>query len=145
MPGFQEVLGAGAADGQGVIRGFEARARFGRVRLRRLVARLRANRDAHQAIYGEAIVEYRRQATAWCYEMVNALAAAQEPRYLSCNLPVPELHVADYDRAIRMLEMDERTQVSLSEEAYARLVDDDWQWREAFIGSTIPYTGKGAP
>jgi hypothetical protein len=58
---------------------------------------------------------------------------------VSVALPVPEEHLADYDRAIAMLERHIEPTIQLSETAYAQLVDDDWGWRDQFVSNTYSY------
>lgn len=99
---------------------------------------LERNRTAHRNAYDRALEKFREQAIMRLDKMLAQVRAGKSPR-LYVDLPVPEEHTADYDRAIQMLAMDTTVDVKLSETAYARLVDDDWGWRDSFAANTSSY------
>lgn len=107
-----------------------------------LLDTLRNNRKAHAATYREAVVAYRVAALARLQEIMTDLAdTAMPPKPLNWVLPLPEQHLGDYDKAIRMLEQDVKALVELPEEAYDRLIEDHWDWRDRFDANTASYTG----
>jgi len=54
----------------------------------------------------------------------------------------PISFVAEYDKAIRALEFcNEDSDLELSLEEVEQYVNDDWHWKNQFIGSTARYKG----
>jgi hypothetical protein len=105
-----------------------------------LLAVVRENRAKHRAVFERAVEVFRGQAN----ERLEALArelreSGSLPKTLYVGLPIPEEHTDDYDRAIRMLEMHIHDVVELSEEAYRRVVEDDWGWQQTFATNTRSY------
>jgi len=58
----------------------------------------------------------------------------------SLNLPYPENHSNDYERAIRMMQSSIYDEVKLSENEYDRYVLNNWEWKQSFINNNIQYT-----
>ena len=112
---------------------------------RRLVETLTANRAKHLAAYLEAADGYRTEAIAF-YEQAlrDAPTAAVQaiPRGLPPSMVMPVSYVADYDRALRMLDFAIDNQIELDEDAFRNLVMDEWQWTERFAASNSLYHGK---
>ena len=55
------------------------------------------------------------------------------------NLPRPEVHTEDYDRAISMIEWHIGDTVELEEYQFAELVMDQWNWNKSFFSNTTSY------
>ena len=100
---------------------------------------LRANRERHHSTFEKALVVFRERAIKELDKLIADVKGPHVPRSLHIGLPVPEEHTDDYDRAIHMLEMHIADVVTLSESAYAKLVDDNWEWRRMFEGTTMAY------
>jgi hypothetical protein len=96
------------------------------------------NRTKHHAAFVKACEVFREKAIAELNAMTDAVARG-DIRRLYVSLPVPEEHTADYDRAIQMLNLHLGDTVELSEEAFTRLVQDEWGWRNAFLLNTASY------
>ena len=60
------------------------------------------------------------------------------------QLPVPEEHTGDYQRAIRMLKLHMGDTIELTEAALATFMDDDWGWMTSFMANTMSYAGGSA-
>ena len=58
---------------------------------------------------------------------------------LHFDLPVPHDHSAEYDRAIKMVEMSVDENLELTEPEFAQLVMDDWGWKQQFTASNSRY------
>jgi len=56
------------------------------------------------------------------------------------NLPVPVDHTLEYDRVIKMIELDTREEITLNENEFAQFVMDDWQWKREWVGTVSNYT-----
>lgn len=104
----------------------------------KLLAVLRANRDKHHDVFERAVVKFREQAIQKLDGIIEQLRQGKTPN-LYVGLPVPEEHTDDYDRNIHMLEMHIGGTIMISEEAFLRLVEDDWGWRDAFASNTASY------
>lgn len=107
-----------------------------------LIRVLRANAEGHNAVYRRAIEAYREKAIEaldGLLEQVKDGVVAQ----LYVSLPVPEDHSTDYWRAINMLVMHQGDTITLTEDAYRKLVDDEWEWSAHWHGSTAAYTNGG--
>lgn len=103
-----------------------------------LKAILVRNRDAHMAAFESAVVTYRERAIEKLDGIITELRAGKMPN-LWIALPVPEQHMEDYERAIRMVDHHLYTTLVLNETAYAQLVDDDWGWKDSFTSNTMAY------
>ena len=103
-----------------------------------LIARLRANRDAHQAEYEQAVGVYRDR----CIQEIESMLADARAGVIRRNLtlPIPEEHTEDYDRAIDMLEWAQSDTIDLTQAEFATLVRNQWGWLQSFVANTSSYT-----
>lgn len=97
--------------------------------------RVKGNREAHRALYEEAVIGYRKRAVLEIERMLDE-ARLGKIRH-SIHLPIPEDHTEDYDRIIDMLELDQRPSVLLGEQEFSWYMRDEWSWKGAFYASTI--------
>lgn len=99
---------------------------------------LEDNQAKHHEIFVKAVEIWQQQAlklvNSWAYDIKKG----KRP-HLYSDLPVPEEHLDDYKRAIRMLEMHTEDTITLTEEAFSRLVDDKWGWSDLFVSNTASY------
>ena len=103
------------------------------------LARLRANRENHRAVFDEAIEGYQNRLMTELERRVRDLKRGRQiNQYI--GLPEPEDHTHDYDRVIAMAEMSVRDTVELSEDEFAMYVMDQWRWKQSFSDSTEMYT-----
>ena len=107
-----------------------------------LIMVLLQNQHSHREVYEKATVIFREKATRALEDLIEKV---QSGEHVSLVVPmlVPEDHTADYERAIRMLQMHTEDTIQLSEEAYARLVDDEWEWTQRWFQNTLSYTNQG--
>lgn len=61
------------------------------------------------------------------------------------DLPYPENHAGDYQRAIEMLEWEVGEEVVLSQAEFSQFVQDDWAWKHQFTTANAMYTGSVSP
>lgn len=61
------------------------------------------------------------------------------------DLPQPENHTDDYQRAIEMLEWETGEEVVLEEHEFKQFVQDDWNWKNAFQTANSFYAGSASP
>ncbi len=103
-----------------------------------LLAILRENRARHRVVFEAAVEGWRKEAIAYLNGMARTLKAGKRTRvYLS--MPMPEDHTADYDRAIRALELHTERTVKLGERDTAQLIQDDWGWKNEWAKMSNRY------
>jgi hypothetical protein len=106
-----------------------------------LLTALKANRETHRRVFLEAQKGYREDVIQ---ELDRMLQEAREGRRIrrAVELVEPQDHTKDYDRVIRMLEMCTKEEIFITENEFAQYVQDDWGWKQQFIGSTSNYTNR---
>lgn len=109
-----------------------------------LIEVLEANKAKHRAIYEEAKTNFLKAAAE---ALQKKLEAVEHGRIVSLHiaLPVPEDHTKDYERIIKMLTLELRDEILLSESDHQQFVLDDWAWRRAWVANTMSYTGQAMP
>lgn len=99
---------------------------------------IKTNREEHIDTYSAAVVAYAEKGVDLLERLIKKLKAGEIIRnYL--ELPAPEDHTDEYDRAIRMLELDSRDAIELNEQEFRQFVQDDWDWKQSWISSTRSY------
>lgn len=103
---------------------------------------LKTNRDAHRAIFENALEGYRIK---WIEILEERLEEVRLGRKIDhgiwLNEPVDQ--TKDYDRAIRMVEMHTKDTIELDEKSIANFVLDDWSWSDQFVTTNSMYTAIG--
>ena len=108
-----------------------------------LLARMRANREAHHGIVLEAQAGFRAKVIERLDEMLE-LAANGQKIQLAVGLQMPEDHTDDYDTIIGMLELDINDTVELDQTQYKSWVQDQWGWQRSFTTSNSQYSPTAA-
>lgn len=108
-----------------------------------LIATLRANREAHRAIFEEALVGYRKVCLKQLNARIREVKAGQRTP-IQFFIDAPSDHTHDYDVAIAMLEMDVMDQVELDQQSFLSFVQDDWGWKHSFLTSNSMYSASAA-
>ena len=104
---------------------------------------LRQNRIEHKSIFVEAVDGYKKQALQTLEQHVADIKAGKVQR-VSVQLPVPEEHTKDYDRAIKMLEMSVDKEIMMSEHSFREFIMDDWSWKRQFLAANSTYSSKAS-
>jgi len=110
-----------------------------KVKKAELLATLKKNRDQHQKIFEEALAGYKKEMEATLEHALEVIRAGKRIVH-RIHLPVPTNETASYDTAIKMLEMGTEEVVELSAQDFACLVEDKWEWRDAFLTSNSNYS-----
>lgn len=108
-----------------------------------LLAILNQNRDKHRALYDEACANFLKAAEKKLRELLRNVNKGVIDA-LHVGLPVPEDHTRDYDRVIKMISLETREEMELSETDVRCYVMDEWAWRRAWAANTASYTGSAA-
>lgn len=98
------------------------------------------NRAQHRAAFESAVKAWQERAHDEINQMARRVGKG-EVFALWIQIPTPEEHTADYTRAIEMFNMHQGATIELSEEAFSRLVNDEWGWREQWLANTASYNG----
>jgi hypothetical protein len=102
-----------------------------------LLERLTANRENHINTYNESKEGYRLIVQR---ELAEALATMEGDSEHTLNFWVdldspPVCYSKDYDNAIEMLSMSVQDEVELDSNQFKKLVQDQWDWSDAFYTS----------
>lgn len=109
------------------------------VKKEELLAALQENRATHRDIFEEAVDGWRTKAIELLEQRVEEVRKGKMLTVL-VQLPVPEDHTADYDRAIRMVTMEVSDEIELDEREFSELVMDDWGWKRQWVQTASAYT-----
>jgi len=103
-----------------------------------LIEVIRANREGHRDVFERALEGYRQVVTR---ELEDKLDDIREGKLIESwsRYPVPEDHTKDYDRILRMLELDVRDEMELSEQEVAWFIMDDWDWKRQWNTTNTAY------
>ena len=104
-----------------------------------LLGILRKNRDIHRSIFLEALEGYKKQAIQLLEQRLHQLRTGQVIS-VTIALPEPLDRTKDYDRVIKMLEMEITPTIDLLESDFSAYVMDDWTWKRQFVLSNSPYS-----
>lgn len=106
-----------------------------------LLSILEKNRDAHRAIFEEALEGFRKRVIERLDEMM-AQAKANKRVDMYVGLQQPEDHTKEYDTVIAMLKMDLGEVAELNFHDFANYVNDDWGWRSQFLTTNAMYSSS---
>jgi len=109
----------------------------------KLLAILTANKAEHKDIFLAAQKKFREVAIKMLDASLKA-ARTGRPFQLSAftELVEPQDHTAEYDRAIRMLEMSEDAVITVTDREFQNFVEDRWEWSRDWAFSNMKYVGN---
>lgn len=102
---------------------------------------LKTNRAAHEKTFNKAWKGYR-ETVLEILEKAYKDAQGGDLNAWRINLVQPVNQVADYDRAIRKMEMSQHDEIYLNDQEFAQYVMDDWAWKANFTASSAMYVNK---
>lgn len=103
-----------------------------------VLAIIKDNRDKHRSVFEAALDGYRTRARSILKEWDESLSSGRV-RELRIVLDMPKDHTRDYDRIIKMLEMDTGDEVEMDENMFAQYVMDDWSWKRTWLSMSSRY------
>jgi len=106
-----------------------------------LLAILRENREKHRAVFEAALVGYAEARRARLEDELKQMASGPL-RDLKILMTRPVDHTADYDTAIRMVELHIGKTITLGTDDVQQLVNDDWHWRRDWNRKMSDYAGE---
>ena len=106
-----------------------------------LVRIIKANWQQHALDYDKAMILFR---TEYLERMDAIKADAEKTGTYRQNVGVrePVSFEQDYKRAVEMLELSCDEEITLDEQTYDRLVNDNWEWKHEFTNNTMMYLNK---
>ena len=110
-----------------------------RLAKRAVINQLLENRKVHRQKFEEAMDGYRDEAVRVLEKHIENIKN-NEPQQVYLNLPLPEDHSEDYDRAIQMLEWSLDDEVILNQREYSTYIMDDWGWKQDFDSTWAMYS-----
>ncbi len=97
------------------------------------------NRDAHRAIFEEALEGYKKVAVRQLEAHIERIDRG-DLIDVYFRVPVPEDHTDDYDRVLTMLAMSVDNTIEIDQQAFASYVMDDWNWKKQFLTTNSSYS-----
>ena len=116
------------------------------VKKEELIKILKDNRAKHEQNYNDAVIGFYVSAEETLKTALARLAADKTAGQLNAVQvfeAVPENHLKEYDRAIRMLSMDTRAEIPLTVGEFSQYVDDEWHWTRGWAESNSKYSALG--
>lgn len=108
-----------------------------------LLAKLRENREKHEAEFRDAKATWTKKATR---ALRKAADKAEKDGTIDMaplkDLPKPVNYLTSYDAAIAQVSADVRGTVELDPATFAAWHEDNWTWRGAFAGTTSIYNNR---
>lgn len=103
---------------------------------------LRKNREEHLKIFEESFSKFKERLAAVLESLLQRVSEGKIPGYLDeiAKVTEPENHTREYDRAIKMLEMEIAENVTISARQFASLVEDEWDWSARWAHSNVHYS-----
>lgn len=102
------------------------------------------NRATHVEQFKAAMEGYAALCIATLEANLAEIRRGSRKRVLVNEIP-PEDHTKDYDRILKMLEMSVKSEIEISQQAFAQYVMDDWGWKESWTLSNSKYVGAVRP
>lgn len=108
-----------------------------------VLAKLKQNRENHVKIVAEAREGYVAKARQVLEEKLVQLKEGKVTDF-SVYLQPPVNYTSEYDTIITMLELSTDQTISLSASQVRRFVNDDWEWKNEFLGTNAMYSNSAA-
>lgn len=112
-----------------------------RVKTSVILDKLQSNLQTHTKEFSVTMENYRVKAVE---HFTKQLMAAKEGHafniYATELANKPKNHAEAYERAIGLLRMSQEDTVVLTEQDFAKYVQDDWEWKEEFRTTSNSYS-----
>jgi len=102
---------------------------------------VRNNLEEHIKVYNEAIAGYWAEVELRLQQLLSKRSSGEEID-LSCltKLSKPQLHKAEYERVIKMMEMSVDDIIEMTATEFAQYIQDDWSWQRQWLLSNSTYS-----
>jgi hypothetical protein len=106
-----------------------------------LIRRVQGNREEHRSVFLKAMEGFRKKAIQLFEEQIDrAKRGKRFDAYVHLVQPIDQ--TKEYDRTLAMLEAETGATVELTEQDFARYVQDEWDWKQNFTNSTAAYMAQ---
>jgi len=107
-----------------------------------VLAKLRANREVHVAVFAEAKANYLKVVKEGFEKELQKLTDGKykDDAYINVSFSPPKDYTEVYDSAIALFELETREVVPLEQEQFTSLVLDKWHWKNDFLESNAGYS-----
>jgi hypothetical protein len=113
------------------------------VKKEELLKILESNKNNHHESYEIAVEKWRSGVRKELDKFSKKLDDKKSGVFqIFISLPVPEEHIDDYDRTIRMVKLDTRDILVLEEEDARHYLEDEWNWSRSFLSNTMSYMAR---
>jgi len=118
-----------------------------KVEVGRLKGALEKNLETHEADFDIAWDAYAEALKENLDQILKAAKTMRKGEKINVyvNLTPPENHKEDYKRAIEMLDWHKEDEITITEQEFTCLVQDDWGWKGQFTTLNSFYTGSASP
>jgi hypothetical protein len=106
----------------------------------KLIEKIKANKEKHIKDYEEAVIAYRKEATAQLEKQSQRLAEGKMD--LSLHLVTPINAASDYDKVVEMFEWEKNDIVTLTQKEFNEYIHDETSYALAAKFSNSTYLGK---
>ena len=113
-----------------------------KIKVKKLLEIVRANRKKHIEAYEESQNTYWEQVKEWAVELNNRLSSGHKPESLQIDIPKPISFVHEYDKMISKLLYTVDDTVELTDAQFNSYVMDNWHWKGEFAGIYSSITRK---
>lgn len=103
-----------------------------------LLQTLRENRAGHRDVFLKAQEGYKKQLIEYLDQMIEAARAGKKVKH-RIDLAEPQDRTKDYDRIIKMVEMNVEEHIKLDSVSFDRYVMDNWEWKDAVTTTNTAY------
>lgn len=105
-----------------------------------LIKIIKENREKHHAIFIEALEGWKKECIKELSKWYDEAKSGRISKTIFISIQRPEDHTREYDRALKMLEMEVGDTVTISADDFQHLVQDDWEWKHQFLASNSRYS-----
>lgn len=105
-----------------------------------LIDTMKKNRETHLKEWQDATAGFKEKLVERLTEMLDR--AKGNIFETNTDLDVPNHHLKDFDRVIKMLEMSTAPEIKISESQFRQYVMDEWSWKHDFEMHKALYTSK---
>lgn len=110
-----------------------------RINRDKLLTTLQENRDKHRAEFETALAVWTEEAAGALRKAADNAAKGDVNVNPLADLPKPQNYLKSYNDAITRLEYEVRDEIELDDREFSAWVQDDWNWRGQFVGTTSLY------
>jgi len=110
-----------------------------------LLEKIRASLIEHRGQYERALkgwMEQMQEAAQTVIKRVQDGKLNAFPKEFRTLMMIPELHLDDYETAIKMLEASVEDEITLEPDDFDQLVLGNWSWKEQWAATNSRYTGE---